>query len=59
MPGQNIQVLFRSDNGTHRGDIETKEHTTHRGNASQKVNIVDLGELLEHGGKRGLGRASI
>lgn len=44
-----VLILVRSDNSTHRRDIEAKQHTAHRGNTRKEVDIIYLGEALEHG----------
>lgn len=40
--GIDVHVLIGWNDRTHRRDIETKQHTTHRGNDCQKVDIVNL-----------------
>ena len=49
----NLHVLICTDDGTHRRDIETKQHATHGSDACEEVDIVELWELVEHlGGQK-------
>lgn len=46
--GIDVHILVGWNDSTHRRDIETKQHATHRGNDCQKVDIVNLWDFRKH-----------
>jgi hypothetical protein len=48
MFASNLHVLLGAYNRAHGGDVKTEQHSSHRGDDRQKVNIIDLWKLFKH-----------